>query len=114
MNKTPKEKSVQILIRAKPKEKEKIKSIAAKCNLPVSEYMLQRALGYEPRTLPPDAFYDLYGKLCELCNVEDLLLPTTQTALLELIDRIHSEILLPGKENLKLWQPPDSGLSNPG
>ena len=56
MNKTPKEKSAQILIRAKPKEKEKIKSIAAKCNLPVSEYMLQRALGYEPRVLHPDAF----------------------------------------------------------
>ena len=54
MNKTPKEKSVQILIRAKPKEKEKIKSIAMKCNLPVSEYMLQRALGYEPRVLHPD------------------------------------------------------------
>ena len=113
MNKTPKEKSVQILIRAKPKEKEKIKSIAMKCNLPVSEYMLQRALGYEPRTLPPDAFYDLYGKLCELCNVDDLLLTATQSALLELIDRIHSELLLPGKEDLKKWRPQDSGPLNP-
>ena len=113
MNKTKKEKTVQILIRAKPTDKKKIKSIAARCNLPVSEYMLQRALGYEPRTLPPDAFYDLYGKLCELCNVDDSLLPATQTALLNLIDRIHSELLLPGKENLKLWQPPDSGPSNP-
>ena len=113
MNKTPKEKSVQILIRAKPKEKEKIKSIAAKCNLPVSEYMLQRALGYEPRTLNPDAFYVFYEKLCELCNADDLLSPETQSALLELIDRIHSELLLPGKENLKLWQPPDSGPSSP-
>ena len=112
MNKTPKEKSAQILIRAKPKQKEKIKCLAAKCNLPVSEYMLQRALGYEPRALHPDAFYDLYGKLCELCNVDDLLLPTTQTALLKLIDRIHSELLLPRKENLKLWQPQDSGPSN--
>ncbi len=113
MNKNQKEKSAQILIRAKPKEKEKIKSLAAKCNLPVSEYMLQRALGYDPRTLPPAAFYDLYGKLCELCNVDDLLLPTTQTALLELVDRIHSELLLPGKEDLKQWQLQDSGPSNP-
>jgi preprotein translocase subunit SecA len=72
-----KEKSVQILIRAKPKEKEKIKSIAMKCNLPVSEYMLQRALGYEPRVLHPDAFYVFYEKLCELCNADDLLLPAT-------------------------------------
>ena len=113
MNKTPKEKSVQILIRAKPKEKEKIKSIAMKCNLPVSEYMLQRALGYEPRTLNPDAFYVFYEKLCELCNADDLLLPATQSALLELIDRIHSELLLPGKEDLKKWRPQDFGQSNP-
>lgn len=113
MNKTPKEKSVQILIRAKLKEKEKIKSIAAKCNLPVSEYMLQRALGYEPRTLNPDAFYVFYEKLCELCNADDLLLPATQSALLELIDRIHSELLLPGKEDLKKWRPQDFGQSNP-
>lgn len=113
MNKTPKEKSAQILIRAKPKEKEKIKSIAAKCNLPVSEYMLQRALGYEPRTLHYDTFYVFYEKLCELCNAEDLLLPATQSALLELIDRIHSELLLPGKEDLKKWRPQDSGPLNP-
>ena len=113
MNKTPKEKSVQILIRAKPKEKEKIKSIAVKCNLPVSEYMLQRALGYEPRALHPDAFYVFYEKLCELCNADDLLLPATQSALLELIDRIHSELLLPGKEDLKKWRPQDSGPLNP-
>ena len=112
MNKTPKEKSVQILIRAKPKQKEKIKSIAAKCNLPVSEYMLQRALGYEPRALPPDAFYVFYEKLCELCNADNLLLPATQSALLELIDRIHSELLLPGKEDLKKWRPQDSGPLN--
>ena len=113
MNKSPKEKSAQILIRAKPKQKEKIKSIAAKCNLPVSEYMLQRALGYEPRTLNPDAFYVFYEKLCELCNADDLLLPATQSALLELIDRIHSELLLPGKEDLKKWRPQDFGQSNP-
>ena len=113
MNKTPKEKSVQILIRAKPKQKEKIKSIAVKCNLPVSEYMLQRALGYEPRALHPDAFYIFYEKLCELCNADDLLSPATQSALLELIDRIHSELLLPGKEDLKQWQPQDSGPSSP-
>ena len=112
MNKTPKEKSVQILIRAKPKEKEKIKSIAMKCNLHDNEYMLQRALGYETRELNPDAFYVFYEKLCELCNADDLLLPATQSALLELLDRIHSELLLPGKEDLKKCQPQDSGPLN--
>lgn len=46
MNRNPKEKSVQILIRTKPKDKEKIKKLADKCNLSVSEYVMQRALGY--------------------------------------------------------------------
>ena len=108
MNRNPKEKTVQILIRAKPKDKDKIKKLAAKCNLSVSEYMLQRALGYEPRTVQPDAFYDLYGKLCEVCNTDDALSEQTETALLDLIDRIHSELLLPRKEAVT-WQPPASG-----
>ena len=110
MNKTPKEKSTQILIRAKPKQKEKIKSLAAKCNLPVSEYMLQRALGYEPRTFLPDVFYDLYSKLCDICNADELSSPETEKALLDLIDRMHSELLLPRKESLNKWQQQDSGL----
>lgn len=57
MNKNQKEKTVQILIRANPKDKEKIKSMAKKCNLSVKEYMLQRALGYEPKALLPESFY---------------------------------------------------------
>ncbi len=57
MNRNPKEKNVQILIRAKPKDKDKIKKLADKCNLSVSEYMVQRALGYKPRTVLPDVFF---------------------------------------------------------
>lgn len=71
MNRNPKEKFARIDIRVKPKDKEKIKRIAEKCNLPVSEYIVQRALGYEPRTVLPDAFFDFYNKLCELCNTRD-------------------------------------------
>lgn len=109
MNRNPKEKAVQILIRAKPRDKDKIKKLAAKCNLSLSEYMVQRALGYEPRTVQPDAFYDLYGKLCEVCNTEGMLSEQTENALLDLIDRIHSELLLPRKEDLTKWQPQASG-----
>ena len=109
MNRNPKEKTVQIVIRAKPRDKDKIKSLAAKCNLSLSEYMVQRALGYEPRTVPPDAFYDLYGKLCEVCNTEGALSEQAENALLDLIDRIHSELLLPRKEDLTKWQPQASG-----
>lgn len=109
MNRNPKEKSVQILIRAKPKDKDKIKKLADKCNLSVSEYMVQRALGYKPRTVLPDVFFDLYGKLCELCNTAEIT-TETETELISLIDEIHSELLLPRKENMQKWRQRDFGL----
>ena len=123
MNRNPKEKTVQILIRTKPKDKDKIKRLAEKCNLSISEYMVQRALGYEPRMIPPDTFYALYGKLCEVCNTEGIV-PEMETKLLALIDEIHSELLLPNKESIKQikngievnkkGQPQASGLSKTG
>ena len=88
MNRNPKEKFARIDIRVKPKEKDKIKRIAKKCNLPVSEYVVQRASGYEPRTVLPDAFFDFYNKLCELCNTARFT-PETENKLLSLIDEIH-------------------------
>lgn len=123
MNRNPKEKFARIDIRVKPKDKEKIKQIAKKCNLSVSEYVVQRALGYAPRTVQPDVFFDFYNKLCELCNTVELT-PETENRLLALIDEIYSKLLLPEKETVKQikneievsrkWQPPDSGLSRTG
>ncbi|MCI2989265.1 DUF1778 domain-containing protein [[Clostridium] innocuum] len=113
MNRNPKEKFARIEIRVKPKEKDKIKRLAEKCNLSVSEYVVQRALGYEPRTVLPDVFFDFYNKLCELCNSSEIT-PEAESKLLVLIDGIHSELLLPRKENMRKWQPPDSGLSKTG
>ena len=113
MNRNPKEKFARIDIRVKPKDKDKIKRIAEKCNLSVSEYVVQRALGYEPRTVPPDVFFDCYNKLCELCNTAGFT-PETESKLLSLIDELHSELLLPRKEDIRKWQPPDSGLSKTG
>ena len=100
MNRNPKEKFARIDIRIKPKDKEKIKRIAEKCNLSVSEYVVQRALGYAPRTVRPDVFFDFYNKLCELCNTAGFT-PETESKLLSLIDEIHSELLLPEKETVK-------------
>ena len=120
MNRNPKEKYARIDIRVKPKEKEKIKRLAEKCNLSVSEYVVQRALGYEPRTVLPDVFFDFYNKLCEICNTTEIA-PETESRLLLLIDKIYSELLLPEKETVKQikngievseeWRQPDSGLS---
>ena len=100
MNRNPKEKFARIDIRVKPKDKEKIKLIAEKCNLPVSEYVVHRALGYEPRMVLPDVFFDFYNKLCELCNMEGFT-PETESKLLALIDEIHLELLLSKKETVK-------------
>ena len=123
MNRNPKEKFARLEIRVKPKDKEKIKRLAEKCNLSVSEYVVQRALGYAPRTVQPDVFFDFYNKLCEFCNMAELT-PETENRLLALIDEIHSELLLPEKETLKQiknvievsnkWLQPASGLSKTG
>lgn len=99
MNRNPKEKFARIDIRVKPKDKEKIKRLAEKCNLSVSEYVVQRALGYAPRTVQPDVFFDFYNKLCELCNSSEITLET-ENKLFALIDEIHSEFLLPEKETI--------------
>ena len=113
MNRKPKEKFARIDIRVNQKDKDKIKQLAEKCNLSVSEYLVQRALGYEPKTVLPDVFFDFYNKLCELCNTAELT-PTTESKLLLLIDEIHSELLLPRKEDMRKWQQPDSGPSKTG
>ena len=62
MNRNPKEKFARIDIRVNQKDKDKIKRFAEKCNLSISEYLVQRALGYEPRTVLPDVFFDFYRK----------------------------------------------------
>ncbi len=102
-------------------QKKKITQIAEKCGLPLSEYLRQRALGYLPRTVLPDAFYLFHAKLCELCNsIDGKVSGDTEEKLLRLFDEIQSELLLPGKETaaqIKLemegdvtkWQPQDSG-----
>ena len=50
-------KDVRIAVRVTVKEKDKIQSKARKCGLSTTEYVKQRALGYEPRTVPPDALF---------------------------------------------------------
>ena len=100
MNRNTKEKLARIEIRVKPKEKGKIKQLAEKCNLSISEYLVQRALGYEPITVLPDVFFDFYNKLCQLDNTVGFT-PETENKLLALIDEIHSALLLPEKETVK-------------
>ena len=107
MNNTPKNKTQRLEIRITPENKKKIERYASKCGLSTSEYITKRALGYTPRTVLPDAFFNFYGKLCEICNMD--MTPETEAKLLILIDEIHSEILSSKKEVNELLLPQDFG-----
>ena len=105
--------NARIELRVTQSEKKKIARLAENCGLSQSEYIRQRTLGYAPRTVQPDVFFDFYNKLCQLDNTVGFT-PETENKLLSLIDEIHSELLLPRKEDVRKWQPPDSGLSKTG
>ena len=122
MNRNPKEKDARIEVRTSPGKKKKIQQIADKCNLSVSEYIVQRALGYEPTTVLPDAFYRFYSKLCDVTNeLKKTVSPETEAKLVELTEYIHSTLLLPYKEtpeeiqkrmeDMEEWLQRDFGLS---
>lgn len=59
-----KEQKSHIDLRISPEEKRKIDCIAAKCGLTTSEYLRQRALGFAPRTIPPESFW----RFCEMAG----------------------------------------------
>ena len=81
-------------------EKNKIARIAESCGLSQSEYVRQRTLGYAPRTVPPDVFFDFYQTLCRLCDeVTDKVSPDTERRLLETVDEIQQRLLLPEKSS---------------
>ena len=107
MNTTQKNKTQRLEIRLTPENKKKIERYASKCGLSTSEYVTKKSLGFTPRTVLPDAFFNFYGKLCEICNSD--MTPETEAKLLTLIDEIHSEILSPKKEVNDLLLPQDSG-----
>ena len=61
-------KDVRIAVRVTVKEKERIQAKVRKCGLSTTEYVKQRALGYEPRAVPPDALFACLEKLGELAD----------------------------------------------
>ena len=68
-------KDVRIAVRVTVKEKDKIQSKARKCGLSTTEYVKQRALGYEPRAVPPDALFACLEKLGELADAPSTTAP---------------------------------------
>ena len=89
-------KDIRIAVRVTVKEKDKIQATARKCGLSTTEYVKQRALGYEPRTVPPDALFACLEKLGELADKASS--PELVEEIGAVLKQITAEFLLPGKE----------------
>lgn len=66
--------TVGINIRVTVTEKKKVTMLARKCGLSLSEYLRQRALGYESGGHPPKEVFDVLDKLddiAERCSARD-------------------------------------------
>ena len=74
--------SVGINVRVSVTEKRKMTLMAKRCGLSLSEYLRQRALGYEPGGHPPKEVFDVLDKLddiAERCSARDETDITAQT-----------------------------------
>ena len=60
--------TVGINVRVTATEKKKVTMLARKCGLSLSEYLRQRALGYEPGGHPPTEVFDVLDKLDEIAE----------------------------------------------
>ena len=115
-------KNARIELRVTQSEKKKIARLAESCGLSQSEYVRQRTLGYAPKTVQPDVFFDFYQTLCRLCDeVADKVSPETERKLLEVVDEIQQRLLLPEKstmaqirKEMMTWQQQASGPSKDG
>ena len=88
-------KDIRIAVRVTVKEKDKIQSKARKCGLSTTEYVKQRALGYEPKAVPPDALFVCLERLGELVNKASS--PELDKEISTVLKQITTEFLLPGK-----------------
>jgi uncharacterized protein (DUF1778 family) len=92
------QKDTRMYLRVTQSDKKQIVRLAEICGLSQSEYLRQRALGFAPRAVLPDVFFDFNQTLCRLCDeVADKVTPDTEQKLLEVADEIQQQLLLPEK-----------------
>ena len=90
------EKETRIAFRLESKEKQSITAKAKKCGLSTTEYVKQRALGYKPKAVPPDALFLLLEKIG---NLEDKSgSPELNAQISKLLIDIANTLLLPVKD----------------
>ena len=116
------QKDTRMYLRVTQSDKKQIVRLAEICGLSQSEYLRQRALGFAPRAVLPDVFFDFYQMICRLCDeVADKVSPETERKILETVDEIQRQLLLPEKsttaqirKEVATWQPQASGPSKDG
>ena len=107
-----KKQDIRIVARVTQKEKDRISDIAERCGLSTTEYLRQRALGYEPKSVPPDALFHFCERLDAL--IEQPFSAEVNAAALTLLKDISAELITPRKENMRKWQLQDFGPSEDG
>ena len=105
-NKKPR---TRIEVRLTEKQKEQIDRAAKQCGVTQSEYLRQRALGYEPKPVLPGDFYSFTERLDKLIDKD--ISPKVTAEVLRLLWEISDVLIKPRKEVVQHWQPPDSGRS---
>ena len=88
-------KDMRIAVRVTAKEKERIQTKARKCGLSTTEYVKQRALGYEPRGVSPSVLFVFLEKLGELADQTNS--PEWDEEIRSLLQQIAAVLLLPEK-----------------
>ena len=88
-------KETRIAFRLKQKEKQIITAKAKKCGLSTTEYVKQRALGYEPKAVSPAALFLLLEEIGELEDKSSS--PELDSKIEALLKEIANTLLLPGK-----------------
>ena len=96
-----KERIKSIYVRVTEKEKQRIKNKADKCGLTISEYLRKRALGYSPKALLPESFYEFSSKLGDLYEQINKDYSTElEERILSLIDEIQLKLLSTERKEL--------------
>lgn len=82
--------TVGINVRVTVIEKKKVTMLAKKCGLSLSEYLRQRALGYESGGHPPTEVFDVLDKIDEIAKSYS---PATSAEISDCTDRMRDLLI---------------------
>ena len=82
--------SIGINVRVSVTEKRKMTLMAKRCGLSLSEYLRQRALGYEPGEHPPKEVFEVLDRLDEIAESCS---PTTSAEIGTCADRMRDLLI---------------------